>query len=209
MLNTRYGTSPLVVAVFGPTITPGFGMPIRKELEGVGTPTNGITARAIAGGGDHRRENDSYPTPSWAIDSLLTFERFEGLTWEPAEGDGRMVRALQQAGSEAFGSDVTTGTDFLTTTKEVDHVVTNPPWGEKTHFIRHAKECARRKVALLLPLSALSGLARRPLFEDVAFPLRCVYVFARRLNFDPAAHESTTLTTGWFVWERGYQGEPR
>jgi len=47
--------------------------------------------------------------------------------------------------------------------------------------IRHAKACARRKAALLLPLSALSGLARRPLYEDASFPLRTVYVFDRRL----------------------------
>jgi hypothetical protein len=57
-------------------------------------------------------------------------------------------------------------------------------------------------------LSTLSGVARRPLFEDAAFPLRTLYVFVRRLNFDPNAQGSTTLTTGWFVWERGYSGEP-
>jgi hypothetical protein len=179
-----------------------------SDDQGGEEPRLGITARAIAGDSDHRRENDAYYTPPWAIDSLLAVEKFEGLTWEPAEGDGRIVAALRHAGCEAIGSDAVTGTDFLATIQEVDNIVTNPPWGLKTEFIRHAKECARRKVALLLPLSALSGVARRPLFEDTAFPLRALYVFDRRLQFDPNSQGSTTLTTGWFVWERGYIGEP-
>jgi hypothetical protein len=169
---------------------------------------NGITARAIAGSGDHRRAKDVYPTPTWAIASLLAVENFEGLTWEPAEGDGRIVRALRRAGCKVFGSDLATGTDFLESHRIVDNVVTNPPWGKKTEFIRHANECARRKVTMLLPLSALSGRARRPLFEDAAFPLRAVYVFDRRLNFHPDSQGSSTITGGWFLWERGCRREP-
>ena len=61
---------------------------------------------------------------------------------------------------------------------------------------------------MLLPLSALSGAARRALFQDATFPLRSVYVFTHRLNFDPKGKGSSTITAGWFVWERGYQGEP-
>ena len=38
-LNSHYGTSQLVVVVFGPTIRPGFGAPIRKEgAEGPAIP---------------------------------------------------------------------------------------------------------------------------------------------------------------------------
>ena len=207
-MNNQYRTTPLIVVAFGPTIQPGCGAPIRKNTTSDNAAQRGVTPRALSGDGDNRRENDAYYTPEWAIESLLAVEEFEGTTWEPAEGDGRIVAALRQAGCEAIGSDLATGTDFLATTKEVENVVTNPPWGLKTEFIRHAKECARRKVALLLPLSSLSGVARRPLFEDAAFPLRCVYVFERRINFDPDAQGSTTLTTGWFAWERGYEGEP-
>ena len=84
-LNRGHGTSPLVVVVFGPTIQPGFGTPIRKDqseeskalVEGVqsvmaGVPKGGITARAILGDGDNRRENDAYYTPLEAITALLS-----------------------------------------------------------------------------------------------------------------------------------------
>jgi hypothetical protein len=180
---------------------------VGKLLRG-GQGSGGITANAIVGGGNRRQPNDFYPTPQWVIDALLEVERFEGQTWEPAEGDGRIVKSLRQAGYEAFGTDIATGDDFLTTTKAVDNICTNPPWGLKTEFIQHGKRCVRRKLALLLPLAALSGTARRPLFEDSTFPLRTVYVFSQRLNFAPDGEGSSIITAGWFVWERGYHGEP-
>ena len=176
----------------------------------VDVPTRGITARAMAGG-DYRQENDDYYTPLEAITSFLDVEKFEGLTWEPAEGDKRIVQALKQIGCKVIGSDLATGTDFLQTKRKVDNVVTNPPWSKKDEFIRHAKECSRKKVAMLLPLSALSGVGRRPLFEDADFPLRIVYVFERRLKYDGPdvqSNRNSLITAGWFVWERGHQGRP-
>ena len=121
------------------------------------------------------------------------------------------MRALQTMGYKVIGSDLVTGTDFLQTKRKVDNVVTNPPWSKKNEFIRHAKLVARQKVAMLLPLSALSGVGRRPLFEDEAFPLRTIYVYEHRLTYDgPDAQLSRTsiITAGWFVWQRGYQGRP-
>ena len=190
--------------------------PVRRALKPIRKGAKGITARAI-GYGDNRRENDAYYTPLEAITALLNVEKFEGLTWEPAEGDGRILRALQRIGCEVIGSDIKTGTDFRRTYKEVDNIVTNPPWKIKTAFIRHAKECSRRKVAMSLPLSALAGVARRPLHQDAEFPLRTVYVFVRRLDFGgpgdgpdegvPSKRRSSTIIPGWFVWERGDQGQ--
>ena len=121
------------------------------------------------------------------------------------------MQALKQIGCNVIGSDLATGTDFLQTKRKVDNVVTNPPWSRKNEFIHHAQSVARRKVAMLLPLSALSGVGRRPLFEDEEFPLRTVYVYEHRLTYDgPDAQSSRTsiITAGWFVWERGYQGRP-
>ena len=76
-MNNQYRTTPLIVVVFGPTIQPGCGTPIRKgdtaapscdnididDARQVNGDGNGITARALVGDGDHRRENDTYYTP--------------------------------------------------------------------------------------------------------------------------------------------------
>ncbi len=39
-MNNHYSTTQLVVVVFGPTVRPGFGMPIRKEDAGSALPTS-------------------------------------------------------------------------------------------------------------------------------------------------------------------------
>ena len=92
------------------------------QCEATGVPARGTMARAMAGG-DYRRENDDYYTPLDAITSFLDVEEFEGLTWEPAEGDRRIVQALKQIGCKVIGSDLATGTDFLQTKRKVDNVV--------------------------------------------------------------------------------------
>jgi hypothetical protein len=61
---------------------------------------SGTTPRAIAGDGDHRRPDDAYYTPQGAVESLLKVEEFEGLIWEPAEGDGRIVVAFTEWGAK-------------------------------------------------------------------------------------------------------------
>ena len=67
-MNNQYRTTPLIVVVFGPTIQPGCGIPIRKgdtaspsydEIDDA-CQVNGITARALAGDGSHRRDSDTY-----------------------------------------------------------------------------------------------------------------------------------------------------
>jgi hypothetical protein len=58
-LNSQYGTSQLVVVVFGPTIRPGFGTPIRKE----GTEP---AAPAAPDGDDRLQTNDDHSLSSGA-----------------------------------------------------------------------------------------------------------------------------------------------
>jgi hypothetical protein len=198
---------------------------VRAEMEAVGKlfqqgrrtgidgksykPGKGITARAIVGDSDHRRQDDRYYTQMREIDALLGVERFPGETLDPCAGDGRIVRRLRRQGCRATGTDIRDGTDFFAWTKAVDNIVTNPPWRHKDDFILHAMQCANRKIALLLPLFALSGIRRlKEIYSNRSFPLKCVYVVAHRLQFDPSAQGGSTVVGGWFVWDRRHKGEP-
>ena len=162
---------------------------------------DGPDAAAPVGG--NRRDQDRYYTPPWAISALLRVEKFPGLIWEPAQGDRRLVRALQAAGSDVIGTDLDDGVDFLATKKTVDHVVTNPPWDRKADWIRHAQECARHKIALLLPLACLSGVKLIPLFTDPAFPLSNLHVLCGQLAFIPTGN--VTMAAGWFIGAARYK----
>ena len=170
-------------------------------------------SRSFAGVGDkaNRKPNDAYPTPEHCIHSLLAQEAFHGLTLEPACGDGRIVRLLMAAGSEAIGSDLAEGVDFLTQNfgdRKINNIVTNPPFGQATEFIERALQIATEKVALLMPLDKLSGIERQELFCNKDFPLKAVYRFPDSVQFDPNEKGNGFMRVGWYVWERGYQGEP-
>ncbi|QDU29449.1 Modification methylase RsrI [Anatilimnocola aggregata] len=167
-----------------------------------------ILARSIKGAGGKRNQLDLYQTPRHAIASLLHREEFTGLTWEPATGDGRIAEMLRTARYEVVESDLSSGTDFLEDERQVDNVVTNPPYSHKNEFIHHAKKCAANKIALLLPIDGLDTIGRYDLYQDTEFPLKAIYVFSKRLQFDESRSHQGMMTHAWFVWDRQHVGEP-
>jgi hypothetical protein len=172
-------------------------------------PVNGPSGRAIAGSGCNRKAGDFYATPRYAVEAILEREEFPGTTWEPAQGDGRIVTLMRGRGHDVFGSDIKDGVDFLKTRKTVDNVVTNPPWESKDAFVLQAKRCAKSKIALLLPIQSLGGVVRsESIYPDKTFPFKCLYIFPRRMQFDPSRRNGSTILAAWYVWDRSYQGEP-
>lgn len=165
----------------------------------------------LAGDSNLEREKDDYyKTPAHATRALLSRETFEGVTWEPACGDGAISRLLPgtvistDLHDRGFGE---SGVDFLREIRRVDNVVTNPPYVLAREFVEHALKCARYKVAMLLKLNFLEGQARYPFFEET--PLRCVYVFSQRLSFDKgneAGKGNGLLAYAWFVWDHRKEG---
>lgn len=161
---------------------------------------------------EEREPTDYYKTPEHATRPLLSREKFDGIVWECACGDGAISRMLP---GEVISTDLynrgygESGVDFLATVKQVNHVVTNPPYSLAQKFVAHALRCASGKVAMLLKLNFLEGQKRKPFFE--ATPLRTVYVFANRISFNKAdvkGKGNGLLAYAWFVWEIGYQGKP-
>lgn len=172
----------------------------------------------LAGDSTEEREpDDFYRTPEHATRPLLAREKFYGIVWEPACGDGAISRLLQQLpGSVVISSDLhdrgfgEVGVDFLKTQRRATHVVTNPPYRLAQKFVEHALDCATVKVAMLLKLNFLEGQRRKSFFEST--PLRTVYVFSNRISFDKGNSKGKgngLLAYAWYVWERGYTGKPQ
>jgi len=161
-----------------------------------------------------RETQDFYPTPSYATLELLKREKFEGSIWECACGDGAISKLLPQ-NNKIISSDIInrgygeTEVDFLNTYKQVNNIVTNPPYKLAQEFIEHALKCADKKVIMLLKLNFLEGQKRYKLFKDT--PLKTVYVFSKRLSFDKGDEKSKgngLLAYAWYVWEQGFKSSP-
>jgi hypothetical protein len=153
---------------------------------------------------------DFYPTPDWATYALIDNERFEGKIWEPACGDGSMVRVLRDTGRPVDASDLfdrgygEIGVDFLKANRSVENIVTNPPYNSAEGFVEAGLRQATNKLCLLLRLAFLEGGNRqRTIFAER--PPSRVWVFSERITFYPAGavvKGTGTTAYAWFVWDK-------
>ena len=172
---------------------------------------------------DSARGNDLYETPEVATLALRRAEPLPRTIWEPACGPGAIVRVLREAGHRVIATDLIDyrspdqdhgGRDFLLERRVpdgVEMIVTNPPFKLAAQFAAHALLLCPR-VAMLLRLTFYESERRRDVLEGAG--LIRVHVFRNRL---PMMHRdgwagnrvSNPTAFAWYVWERGYSGEPK
>ena len=89
------------------------------------------------------------------------------------------------------------------------NIVTNPPYadGLAEKFCRHALECAKGKVAMLVPMWFLEGVQRHDLFSIQ--PIKAIYIFSRRPKFGEHQDHQAPFGTFWAVWDKQFKGKPR
>ena len=163
-----------------------------------------------------REPNDYYPTPAFVVEELLKRETFEGGIWECAAGEGAISDVLKQHGYEVYSSDLIDRgygelLDFLESNYIVPNIVTNPPFKLALEFVEHAKNHATKKIALFLPLTFLESQRRYEMFQDTAFPLKCIYQFSKRVSLYKGGiklKNSGMVAFAWFVWDIDWEGEP-
>lgn len=168
-----------------------------------------------------RIEHEKYFTPPWVTEALLSVEPFKAV-WDPAAGDGGILKALPHALSQC-GSDIAPDAegigalDFLAADNGLGFdIVTNPPYGKQSalavRFIEHSLDLTRPyggKVAMLLKVGFDSASGRNHLFRDhPAFAAE--HRLTRRIrwtNFEQKA-AGPTENHSWFVWDWRKRGGP-
>lgn len=158
---------------------------------------------------------DAYFSPPEAALSLLHIEsqHLPERIWEPAAGDGAIVRPFLNAGFTVIASDLVdyglegcrTGLDYLKAKAiaEPHGIVTNPPYKLAMKFAEKALH-ETFYLALLLRTNFLESTARLPFFREHQ-PAR-IWVSSRRLPMmhrhgwqGPRAPSNTCFA--WFVWD--------
>ena len=172
---------------------------------------------------EERQIDDYYATEPKALELLLEKESFHPTVWECACGQGHLSKVLLEHGYSVISTDLidrgygTGGVDFLTvnTVFDVD-IITNPPYKYAQEFVEHALELIPdgNRVVMFLKLTFLESQSRRQLFEK--YPPKIIYVSSSRLqcakNGDFIKYgkgTGTAVAYGWFIWEKGYTGEPQ
>lgn len=168
---------------------------------------------------EEREENDFYATDPKAIDELLKRETFNKSIWECAVGQGHLAERLKEYGYSVRCSDIvdrgysnTELVDFLFEFDEFDgDIITNPPYKLCSEFILKALDLipTGNKVAMFLKLQTLEGGAR---YEQIYKhnPPKTIYVFVKRIQCakNGTFTGSSAVCYAWFVWEKGFKGEP-
>ena len=168
-----------------------------------------------------RRAYDFYPTPPNVTRAFLAYEgdrlRELGSVWEPACGDGAMVREIEAFGLSCIASDLIDrgfGASELRSfydfsERQAPAIITNPPYCEinardgKGRWLEHALSLGAEYVAFFLNADwpYASGLSQ--LLEQN--PISRVY--GCRWKVDVTGKGSPPQRNAWFIWDRRWKGE--
>lgn len=174
----------------------------------------------IATGYD-RADHEWYVEPTYCTTGLLSVEYFDGVTLDPACGQGNIVKTLREAGVNAFGSDIVRRVeaepwfmaerDFLNDalTIPIANIVCNPPFHRAKGtelFIRRALSIATRKVAIFTDVKFLAGQRRASgLFSDT--PPDRIWIINPRPSCPPGEYlrnggeaKNGQADWCWLVW---------
>ena len=176
-----------------------------------------------------RQAEDFYATDPKALEIFLAKCKEDNLLintniWEPACGQGHLAKVLEKWGHNVTATDLIDrgyglgGKDFVNDTtlilsdKYDGDILTNPPFNLAEKFVERSMGFLKEgnKLFLFLKIQFLEGQKRKELFKK--HPLKYVYCYsARQLcsrdgNFEK--YTATTLFFAWYVWEKGFIGEP-
>lgn len=166
-----------------------------------------------------RQSEDYYATEPAATDWLCQLEQFDGPILEPSCGEGHMSEQLKAHGYDVTSRDLVDRgygdvADFLSIDNQSweGNIVTNPPYKYAQEFVEKSLSIIPegKKVAMFLKLTFLEGKGRKQLFKNHP-PVR-VWVSCSRLKcamngeFDKTGGSATAYA--WFVWEKGFKGDP-
>lgn len=168
-----------------------------------------------------RQPEDFYATPPIAIDALLTgYPHLPKVIWEPCCGTGNLSMRLEQFGFTVISTDLINrgygqgGIDFLQTTSlplDCSCILTNFPYKSILPMTLHA-------LSLLPPGGVLCSFAKTTFLEGQARyhqlfkenPPKYILQFVKRINCgkDGVFSGSSAVSYAWFIWEKGFYGQP-
>lgn len=176
-----------------------------------------------------RHEDDFQPTPPEPTLALLHAEREKidlwtkgryKAVWEPAAGNGAMVRVIEAAGYRVIAGDIRNrgmpGVElmdfFAYATRRSDCIITNPPFNRvnwrdgQGEWISHALGTLEVPyMALLLPWNWPGAAGLKSIWHE--FPPQRVYLMRWKIDF--SGQGSPPMLNAWFVWDWSSKGIAR
>ena len=164
-----------------------------------------------------RQAEDYYATDPKCVLDIIRRELFCNYILEPCCGQGNISKVLIEDEFKVTSSDIVdrgfgTVKDLFTYKHWHGDIITNPPYKNAVKYVKHCLDIVDKgaKVAMFLNLTFLEGKERLKFFKEC--PPRYVYVYSSRrlcaLNGDFENCKTAAVCYCWFVWVKGFIGEP-
>ena len=138
--------------------------------------------------------SDECYTPREAIEPLMKYldkgYKYYDCT---SKFSSKLIHTMNENGFNCEGCE---DLDFLTDeiVKDIDIIITNPPYSKKDKFIKRCYELGK-PFALLLPVSALQGQARGKMFKENG-----IEILALNKRIDFTGKGSPHFGVAWFCY---------
>jgi len=193
----------------------------------IGNKKSTFTTLGASNHSNHEREkNDYYATEPRVIDELFEVlgSDLSSSIWEPACGELHLSKRMKELlphlsikNSDIIDRNVGCEIiDFLKAEMTTDcfygDIITNPPYKYAQEFCEKSIKTITtgHLVCMFLKLTFLEGQKRKKFFEK--YPPKIIYVYSSRrkcaLNGKFNEIGSSASCYAWFIWEKGFQGEP-
>lgn len=163
---------------------------------------------------------DFYETPTWCIEKLLQYEKFDWLILEPCSWAWAISKVLEKEWYSVISQDIREDDwvywnkwiNFLNFWRKsyIKNIITNPPFCLAQQIIEKSLEIADWKIAMFLKLQFLESAERYDFFKNT--PLKTIRVFCKRPTLYPSnwpiPKNKWTIAYAWYVWEKWYKWEP-
>ena len=164
-----------------------------------------------------RQTQDYYATDPKCVNELLEVEHFNRNILEPCCGEGHISKELEKHGYVVTSTDlIDRGYGDIKDLLSYEHwhsdIITNPPYKNAVKYVKHCLDIVNdgAKVAMFLKITFLEGKERLKFFKK--YPPKYVYVYSSRrlcsMNGEFDKYKSTAICYCWFVWVKGFKGEP-
>lgn len=125
----------------------------------------------VAGSG-----NDEFYTPKYAIEPLLKYLKPKSTIWCPFDtAQSNFVKMLEEAGHKVVYSHLETGVDFFNVRdgmfKEVDYVISNPPYSLKGEVLQKLFDTGVKFAMLVGVVGLFESQKRFNMFKENDFEI--------------------------------------
>lgn len=162
--------------------------------------------------------NDFYQTPKCMTWELLNTNYLQNhdvkCILDPCCGKSAIGNELLKSGFFLSEGDLIYGQDFLSDiydTSTYDAIVMNPPFKLFNKFVEKAKEIS--PIVCCIGKPNFFGAHDRNV-NGLWKNLEWVYIFDRQIAYDKPFREDAKvecgmIISGWFIWNKNYDGEPK